>query len=93
MQWLTLTEWDERTYAKPHAAVTLRRWAANGLFKPAAQKHGREWMVREDAQYCPPDQTTINRLRRAQAMIENDVDTSDLDPRVLEIMSDGCSAA
>ncbi|WP_036233651.1 excisionase [Marinobacterium litorale] len=93
MQWLTLQEWDERRYAKPHSPVTLRKWASKGLFQPAARKVGREWLVREDATYCPPDNTTANLLRRAEAMIDHDADTSDLDPRVLEILSDGRSAA
>lgn len=50
---ITLEAWAAATYgeASPHIN-TLRRWARDALIVPAAEKHGRTYYVRPDAQYC-----------------------------------------
>lgn len=51
-KYITLQEWDALYYSKPHSIRTLRSWAASGLIQPQPQKHGREYMVQENAVYC-----------------------------------------
>lgn len=50
-QYLSLEEWDAETYKKPHNIRTLRAWAKAGLIQPKPQKHGREYMVAQNAKY------------------------------------------
>ncbi|WP_136678648.1 excisionase [Neptunomonas sp. XY-337] len=85
---ITLSEWDKATYSKPHHINTLRTWAKEGRFKPAAEKHGREWLVQEGAKLVTIDRSRINLLRKAHAMREEEIPT-ELDPKVLEILSHG----
>jgi len=89
---ITLTEWDEATYSRPHHINTLRKWAKCGRFNPPAEKHGREWLVSEDAKLIPIDNKVEHRLRQAKAML-SDEPVTDLDPRVLEILNNGSCAA
>lgn len=89
---ITLPEWDKATYSRPHHINTLRKWAKQGRFSPAAEKHGREWLVPEGAKLVPIDNSVSHRLRQAQAM-QSDEPITDLDPRVLEILNNGSKAA
>ncbi|MHA3514122.1 excisionase [Yersinia enterocolitica] len=44
---MTLTEWCDETYTTDKPTIqTLQRWARNGNFYPAAEKHGRQYRVR-----------------------------------------------
>ncbi|HEI6819348.1 TPA: excisionase, partial [Yersinia enterocolitica] len=41
---MTLTEWCDETYTTDKPTIqTLQRWARNGNFYPAAEKHGRQY--------------------------------------------------
>lgn len=83
---ITLEEWDKANYSKPHHMNTLRKWAKEGRFEPPAEKHGREWLVKDVAKLRPLDHSTANQLRQAQKMM-NDEQTTYLDPKVLEILN------
>lgn len=55
MKFLTLEEWSKKNYASDYPSIqTLQRWARNGNFYPAAEKHGRSYRVKEDAIYINP---------------------------------------
>ncbi|HEN3567538.1 TPA: excisionase [Yersinia enterocolitica] len=52
---MTLTEWCDETYTTDKPTIqTLQRWARNGNFYPAAEKHGRQYRVRPGAIYIQP---------------------------------------
>lgn len=59
--WITLSAWAEATFNPPPSLATLRAWAASGQITPAAQRIGRRWMVREDAEYTPAAPITHER--------------------------------
>lgn len=48
---LTLEEWAKREYATPPHIQTLRRWARDARIYPLPQKHGRTYLVEENARY------------------------------------------
>lgn len=50
---VTLREWDETTFSRPHSITTLRTWARTGQIYPTPTLVGREYMVDENAQYVP----------------------------------------
>ncbi len=50
-KWLPLEEWASAHYSKPPGLQTLRAWARLGHFYPAAERHGRAYVVLENARY------------------------------------------
>ncbi|MEH6578587.1 MAG: excisionase [Amphritea sp.] len=89
---LTLIEWDKRCFAKPHSISCLRRWAKSGRIQPQPILVGSAYQVQEDAEYVPPNRSAARQLRQAKAMMNNDP-IGNIDPRVLEILNHGSSAA
>ncbi|PRD14021.1 excisionase [Pantoea coffeiphila] len=59
---MTLTEWCDAHYTdKKPALTTLQKWARNGNFYPAAEKHGRQYRLREDAIYIKPQDVSLGK--------------------------------
>ena len=54
MSKLTLSEWAADQFRTPPSPGTLRKWAREGRIQPVPIKHGRNYYVEVDAQYCPP---------------------------------------
>jgi len=80
---LTLEEWANRTYSDNLPSIkTLRRWARNGNFYPAPEKHGRTYRIREDAIYINPRSFTLARKLYTEAQKEN------ANPLLVRIMSE-----
>jgi hypothetical protein len=70
---ITLELWAAANLSPPPSINTLRAWARDGRFAPAAVKHGRTYYVYEDARYCDPPllprqrgQSLISRIERAR---------------------------
>jgi predicted site-specific integrase-resolvase len=74
MSLVTLEEWAADHFRTPPSLNTLRKWARDGLFLPAATKHGRSYYVDSSAQYHEPEKVAerivggslINRIERAR---------------------------
>lgn len=68
---VTLDKWAEAHLNPPPPVATLRTWAREGRFEPAAVKHGRRYYVDEDAHYREPAPlqrggTLLSRIERAR---------------------------
>jgi len=64
---IPLEVWATQVYGEHAPGIgTLRRWARDAMITPAAEKHGRVYMVTPDARYAPPVKRTrlINRIPR-----------------------------
>lgn len=80
IQMMTLEEWAAEKYrSNPPALNTLRRYAKQNLFSPPAKKEGRLWRVREDAEIV--GDLAKPEIRKSDS------------PRLLRILTDGCSTA
>ncbi|MGN7975430.1 MULTISPECIES: excisionase [Serratia] len=80
MKLLTLEEWANRTYSDSLPSIkTLRRWARNGNFYPAPEKHGRTYRIREDAIYINPKNYRLSK----QIVADNAMVLSPLMDRLL----------
>ncbi|ENG1466260.1 TPA: excisionase [Yersinia enterocolitica] len=59
---LTLEEWCDETYKTDKPTIqTLQRWARNGNFYPAAEKHGRQYRVKPNAIYIDPKDFNLGK--------------------------------
>jgi hypothetical protein len=59
---LTLWEWCNETYpGKKPTLQTLQRWARNGNFYPAAEKHGREYRLTPGTIYIDPHDLRLGK--------------------------------
>ena len=68
---VTLEKWAEKHLDPQPSANTLRTWAREGRFEPAAVKHGRRYYVDENARYREPEPlprggSLISRIERAR---------------------------
>lgn len=62
---IPLDVWAARVYGEHAPTIdTLRRWARDGMLQPAAEKHGRIYMVTPDAAYTPRAKRSrlVNRI-------------------------------
>jgi hypothetical protein len=76
-QMLTLEEWAAEKYrSHPPCLTTLQKYAKNRMFSPPAEKHGRRWRVREDAEIVG-------------ILSHPEIKKSD-SPLLRRILSDGC---
>ncbi|HFK4650116.1 TPA: excisionase [Serratia marcescens] len=66
---LTLLEWCAEAYpGKKPTLQTLQRWARNGNFYPAAEKHGREYRLAPGTIYIDPSDLQLGKkIRDAQS--------------------------
>lgn len=77
LQMLKLEEWAAEKYrSDPPSVSTLRQRAKAGHFNPPAQKEGRWWRVREDAEL-------VGSLAEPEKKMNDN-------PRLLRILNDGC---
>ncbi|HKK06538.1 MAG TPA: excisionase [Gammaproteobacteria bacterium] len=77
---IPLQDWAERHFDPPPSIRTLRRWARQGRIAPAPELVGREYRVREDAAYVPPQ-----RPLRVQPVVVLESE----DPVVNDIIASG----
>lgn len=69
IQYQTLEEWCNDTYpGKKPSLQTLQRWARNGNFYPAAEKHGKQYRVVPGAIYINPNDPCLGKkIKDAQS--------------------------
>jgi hypothetical protein len=56
---VTLREWAASRYARVPHDNTLRTWAKNCWIFPVPEKHGRSYMVDEDARFIGKDHSKL----------------------------------
>lgn len=77
-RYVPLTEWSRRKFDPPPSIRTLRQWARSGRIHPSPIRLGRQYRVKEDAEYVPDN--------KSAEFIEH-VFTDD--PVVMEIINGG----
>lgn len=67
---ITLNEWAGQTFGGTKPSVrTMRRWASEGKFHPAAKKVGRALFVESTATYKGPTRAELSKsLEKARAL-------------------------
>ncbi|MBB1489494.1 excisionase [Oceanospirillum sediminis] len=90
---ITLQEWDEKNFSRPHSRRTLYKWAREGLIQPRPMIVGKHYQVHPDARYVS-NRAQIDRLKTANRMINDSADAlvdTEIDPLALEIFAHGCT--
>ncbi|VEI18948.1 Excisionase-like protein [Serratia plymuthica] len=68
---LTLEEWCNGIYpGKKPSLQTLQRWARNGNFYPAAEKHGKQYRLVPGAIYIDPSDPRLGKKIKEARSIE-----------------------
>ncbi len=66
---IPLSMWAKRRYEIPPSSRTLRRWTQNGNIFPRPEKHGRAYVVPENAKYI--DTTSPDYLEAVASVYES----------------------